>query len=126
MTNELKNEVMTLEDGLSLYAQIEAKSKELEVLENNFKQFKTEFMRQMEAAELESVKKRGFIFTIVKRTSKEINEAQAENEIEAAGKDLRDYLALDKTRFEMDFPKSTAIKKVEGAKYLKITAPKGE
>lgn len=126
MTNELKNEVMTLEDGLSLYAQIEAKSKELELLENNFKQFKSEFMRQMEAAELESVKKRGFIFTIVKRTLTDINEAQAENEIEQSGKKLSTYLSLDKKRFEMDFPKSTAIKKVEGAKYLKITAPKGE
>lgn len=126
MTNELKNEIMTLDDGLSLFAKIEAKQKELEVLEADFKMFKTEFMKQMEAAELESVKKRGFIFTIVKRTSKDINEAQAESEIEAAGKDLRDYLALDKTRFEMDFPKSTAITKKEGAKYLKITAPKGE
>jgi hypothetical protein len=126
MTNELKNEVMTLEDGLSLYEQIETKAKELEKLEADFKVFKSEFMRQMEAAELESVKKRGFIFTIVKRTSKEVNEAQAENEIEQSGKKLSDYLVLDRTRFEMDFPKSTAITKKEGAKYLKITAPKGE
>lgn len=126
MTQELKNEVMTLEDGLSLYEQIETKAKELERLEADFKVFKGEFMRQMEAAELESVKKRGFIFTIVKRTSKEVNEAQAENEIEQSGKKLSDYLVLDRTRFEMDFPKSTAITKKEGAKYLKITAPKGE
>lgn len=126
MTNELKNEIMTLDDGLSLFAKIEAKQKELELLEADFKMFKSEFMNQMEAAELESVKKRGFIFTIVKRTSTEINEDQAENEIEQAGKKLSTYLALDKRRFEMDFPKSTAIKKVEGSKYLKITAPKGE
>lgn len=117
---------MTLDDGLTLYAQIEAKAKELENLEVLFKAFKAEFMNQMEAAELESVKKRGFIFTIVKRTSKDINEAQAENEIEQSGKKLSDYLVLDRTRFEMDFPKSTAITKKEGAKYLKITAPKGE
>lgn len=120
----MENNLIALDDGLSLYAQIEQKEKELELLKNDFQAFKAEFIRQMEAQEVESIKKRGYIFTIVKRTEKEFNEAQAESEIEAAGKELRDYLALDKTRFEMDFPNSTAIKKVDGAKYLKITAPK--
>ena len=52
----MENNLIALDDGLSLYAQIEQKEKELELLKNDFQAFKAEFIRQMEAQEVESIK----------------------------------------------------------------------
>ncbi len=115
---------LEIKNGVTLLATYKEKESELKELKKELDIFKATMMHQLEIAGLESIKKEGYSFTIVQPQKTVVDNVKARAEIVDSGKDLVKYLKMDTDRFKLDFFGSEAISKIDGTKYLKVTAPR--
>jgi len=111
--------------GLNLIDLIKEKKKELESLETQLSMFKLGALKQIKDMGLESIRKDGWQFTVVKMKKNVFHADRAWDIVEASGKDLQQFLTIDKDKFQMVFTDDNgAFEKLDGAEYLKITEVK--
>jgi len=121
MSNEAE-----IENCMTLMSVYEKKKAELAVVGDELEEFKKALFFKLEDAGLESVKKDGYSFTIVRPHKSVVDEDKAIAEITEKGKKLIDFMSFDKKKFEMFDPMSSAITSKAIKCYLKITPPKKE
>lgn len=127
MVKGVNNMEITLPEvaGINLVDLIKEKKKELESLETQLSMFKLKALETIKGMGLESIRKDGWQFTVVKMKKNIFHDDRAWDIVEQSDKNLIDFQTIDKDKFQMVFGKDNgAFEEIEGAEYLKITEVK--
>ena len=122
LTEKTPDQITTIPQAINLYELIKQKEAELASLETKLSMFKIEMMNQLKERELESIRKEGYNFTLVKMKKNIFYPDRAWDLVEQSGKNLQEFLTIDKSIFEREFGnKNGAFETIDGSEYLKIT-----